>query len=70
MLGRVDEIVTYLNGFPLDGMPSSAANLYHMLLSLAEVAPAIEFYGQPTVVDGFDSRRFAAEEDFVLRPRL
>ncbi|WP_068079777.1 hypothetical protein [Novosphingobium rosa] len=70
ILPRVDDIVAYLERNRLEDMPESDLPLMHMLLSLAEIAPAIEFYNQPAVIDGYDSRRFAAEENFVLRPAL
>jgi hypothetical protein len=70
MLAHVDAIVAYLNGFDMNALPPEAAPLMQLLLSLAEVAPAIEFYRQPAVVDGYDPRRFAADETFVMRPAL
>lgn len=70
MLPRVQDIVAHLDRNPLDRMTAEDLPLMHLLLSLAEIAPAIEFYRQPTVIDGYDSRRFAADEDFVLRPAL
>lgn len=70
ILPRVDAIVAHLDRHPLDQMPADDLPLMHLLLSLAEIAPAIEFYHQPTVIDGYDSRRFVAEEGFVLRPAL
>lgn len=68
MLPEIDAIVAYLNGFAQGAMPPEALALMYMLLSLAEVAPAVEFYRQPAVIDGFDPRRFVAQEGFVLRP--
>ncbi len=70
MMARLDAIVEHLDAFPLDDMPVAEAHLMAMLLSLAEVAPAIEFYRQPRVIDGFDPRRFLPVEDFVLRPKV
>ena len=70
ILPRVDAIVAHLNGFPLAGMPPAEANLMHMLLSLAEIAPAVESYHQPGVPDGYDPARFVADEQFVLRPPI
>lgn len=59
MLGRVDEALEYLNGFPLEGMPMPERNLLTLTLSLAEVANAVElFKTQPGVIDGFDMERF------------
>jgi hypothetical protein len=70
MLARFDEIVVRLNEFPLDAMPEQWQPLYWMLLSLAEVAPAVEFYHGPQVPDGYDTHRFVADESFPLRPRM
>jgi hypothetical protein len=70
MLTQVDAIVAYLNGFDVNALPPEAATLMQLLLSLAEVAPVIEFYRQPSVVDGYDPRRFTADETFVMRPSL
>jgi hypothetical protein len=58
LLARIDDIVGYLNQFPLDSMPEDARTLLNLTLSLAEVAPAVEFYGQPEVVYGFPPSRF------------
>jgi hypothetical protein len=70
MLVDVDAIVSYLNGFPLEAMPAEPLALMHMLLSLAEVAPAVEAYNQPGVIDGYDPARFVADETFVMRPAV
>lgn len=68
IIPEVQGIVAYLDRQPLAEMPEDDKPLFHMLLSLAEIAPAIESYHQPEVIDGYDSRRFPAQEDFVLRP--
>jgi hypothetical protein len=60
MLPRMKVIVPCLNEFPLDQMPADARRLFHMTLSLAEVANAVELYGQPGVVDGFDPAGFVS----------
>jgi len=70
ILPQVDEVVRYLDGFSLDAMPKDALNLMHMLLSLAEIAPAVESYHQPGVIDGYDPARFVADEQFVMRPSV
>lgn len=36
--------------------------LLKLMLSLAEVGPAVEWYGQPEVIDGFPAARFALVE--------
>jgi hypothetical protein len=63
MLPRMDAILTYLNQFPLNGMPASGRRLFFLALSLAEVAPAVECYGQPGVIDGFEAERFVPGEE-------
>jgi len=70
MLAEADRIVAHLNRFPMDAMPPAETRLMFMLLSLAEVAPAVEQYKQPGVIDGYDPSRFVADNDFVMRPKI
>ncbi|AJP56831.1 hypothetical protein UC34_07175 [Pandoraea vervacti] len=70
MLSSLDAIFAYLDEFDLANLPPPARALMNMTLSLAEVAPAVEFYGQQAVIDGFDPRRFHADDHFVLSPRF
>lgn len=58
MLARMEEVLPYLEKFSLDELPENAKRLFHLTLSLAEVAPAVEQFGQPSVVDGYDIKRF------------
>jgi hypothetical protein len=60
ILPSMDEIIDYLNQHPLNAMPEDARHLYYLTLSLAEIAPAVELFKQPAVVDGFDPTRFIA----------
>lgn len=60
MLPRLPEAITYLDAFPLDALPEAEEQLLRLLLSYAEIVPAVDFYGQPAVVDGFDSARVQA----------
>lgn len=62
------EAIAQLVDASANPLPEPVEKLFLMLLSLAEVAPAIEYYGQPTVVDGYDSARFLADEQHILRP--
>ena len=55
---RMEAILEYLRQFPLDTMPEEVRRLFFLTLSLAEIAPAVEFFGQPGVIDGFESTRF------------
>jgi hypothetical protein len=70
MLPRVDELVAWLNQFALASLPEDAQTLMYLLLSFAEIAPAVEFYRQPAVIDGYDPRRFVADETFTMRPAV
>ena len=58
VLPRMEAILEYLNQFPPDKMPEEARRLFFLTLSLAEIAPAVELFGQPEVIDGFESSRF------------
>jgi hypothetical protein len=62
MLSRMDAITNYLKQFPLDGMPVEAETLFHLSLSLIEVANAVEMYKQPRLPLGFDPARFVPVE--------
>jgi hypothetical protein len=44
-------------------------NLLFLTLALAEIAPAVEFYRQAAVIEGFDALRFLPVENFCLRPK-
>lgn len=62
ILPLIDDIIAYVDGFPLDQLPRAAQPVFHLALSLAEVAPHIELYGgDPKVPHSFDERRFVAE---------
>ena len=58
MLSHADAVFDYLNQFPLETLPADAQRLLYLTLALAEVAPAVELYKQPGVIDGYDPRRF------------
>jgi hypothetical protein len=58
LLARMEAVIAYLDQFPLDSMPADAQRLMYLTLSLAEVAPAVELFKQPNVVDGYDAARF------------
>ena len=69
LIPRLDDIAAYLNRFPLDAMPADARALFFILLSVAEVAPAVESYRRPVVPFGFSGQRFKAQENDPRRPR-
>jgi hypothetical protein len=62
MVARMDDVIAYLNQFPVDQQPGDARRLFYLTMSLAEIAMAVELFKQPAVVDGFDPRRFVATE--------
>ena len=55
---RMETILAYLRQFPPDAMSEEGRRLFFLTLSLAEIAPAVELFGQPGVIDGFESTRF------------
>ena len=61
LLKRTAAILVYVEQFPLDNMPEDAQRLFYLTLSLAEVAPAVELFRQPDVVDGYDVKRFTMQ---------
>jgi hypothetical protein len=63
MVVRLGEILTFLNEFSLEDVPADVNQLFFLTLSLAEVAPAVENFGQPGVVDGYDFSRFIPIHD-------
>lgn len=63
MVTRLSEILTFLNEFSPEDVPADVNRLFLLTLSLAEVAPAVENFGQPGVVDGYDFSRFIPIHD-------
>jgi hypothetical protein len=63
ILARLDEILKLLADYSLADAPPEVRLLFLMTLSLAEVAPAVENFGQTGVVDGYDYSRFLPSED-------
>lgn len=58
MFPRMDEILTYLAQYPPDNVLLEVQVLFNLTLALAEVAPAVENYGQPSVIEGYNVIRF------------
>ncbi|WP_206199371.1 hypothetical protein [Parasulfuritortus cantonensis] len=62
MLPRLEDILAYVDKYPLGELPPEAERLFCLALSLAEVAPHIELYGgNPKVPHSFDETRFVAD---------
>lgn len=66
MLGRIDEALEHLNGFPLDQLGAPERRLMNMALSLAEVWVAVELYDRADHPFGLDMRRFVPGEETSL----
>ena len=59
---RAEAAIAYLDGIGLDALAGPDRNLFNLLMALAEVTPAVEYYQGPVVAGGFDSRRMVAIE--------
>jgi hypothetical protein len=57
MAARAEAAITYLDSKPQQNLDASDRTLLAMLLSLAEVAPAVAFYDSPQVAGGVDPKR-------------
>jgi hypothetical protein len=60
ILARKDEMIEYLNQRPLSGLAEADRNLYYLLLSAGETAPAVEFFKSPEATSSFPGKRFVA----------
>lgn len=49
--------LAYLRGHALGALPPQGERLLKLMLALAEVAPAVEWYNDPMVFDGFPIER-------------
>ena len=70
MVGKMDGIIAYLNQYAVENQPEDARRLFLLTMSLAEIAMAVELFKQPAVVDGFDPRRFKANDVPHMTPHL
>ena len=59
---RLHELLSYLDQFPLKQLSDEQARLLQVAFMVAEVRNAVESFGQPDVVDGWDTRRFFIDE--------
>jgi hypothetical protein len=69
VLPELARIFEYLNAKDLGTLSANDENLLFLTLALAEIAPAVEFYRQAAVIEGFDALRFMPVESFCLRPK-
>jgi hypothetical protein len=59
MLPRMEAVLDHLANTPLVGMSEQSEALMNMALSMAEIAPAVEQFGEPTISLGYDVTRFS-----------
>lgn len=57
MLPMGEAALAWLRGYELGALPPEGERLLKLMLALAEVAPAVEWYDQPMVYDGFPVER-------------
>ena len=62
MQARIDAILTLLADQDPGSLPDDLKPLFYLTLSYCEVAPAVELFNQPAVVDGFEPRRMERVE--------
>lgn len=62
VLPRMDEIITYLNQFPLDGLAVDARWLFYLALSFMEISPSVELFREPDESGAFEATRFKIGE--------
>ncbi|MEL0082120.1 MAG: hypothetical protein VW985_03645 [Gammaproteobacteria bacterium] len=68
MLPQMEGLIAVLNEYPLNEMPAQARSLMNLALSLAEIAPHVEFYkGASGVPYAFEESRFIAERGDLAR---
>ncbi len=65
MLPRMDEIIAYLNQYPLNNLPADAQRLFYLALSFMEISPAIELFKEPDETGVFAAGRFKIGEPEV-----
>lgn len=58
MLPRMEAVLSFLQQFTPEDPPGEVETLLNLAHSFAEVAPAVECFGQQTVPYGFDVARF------------
>ena len=62
MLPHAPAALAYLAERELGALEPHDERLLKLMLSLAEIGPAVEWYEQPAVIDGFGAERFSLIE--------
>ena len=55
---QAESALEYLSHKQLGALTEADGNLLKLLLSLAEIGPAVEWFGQPRVIDGYEESKF------------
>ena len=63
MLPRMEAVLGYLGRIPADDSAPENRRLLNLTKSLAEVAPAVELFLEPTISYGYDVARFAVDPE-------
>lgn len=58
VMPRLETIILHLNGYPLGKIPAQEQSLEYLAYATVEASLAVERFGQPSVPDSFDARRF------------
>ena len=59
LLPRMDAVLEHLAATPMEGIDPQSEALLNLTMSLAEIAPAVELFGEPTISYGYDVTRFS-----------
>ena len=71
ILPQAPRILEYLDQHQLGQLAASDERLLKLMLSFAEVIPAVEFYQQPSVIDGYSAEKFKLGESLSdLSPQM
>jgi len=57
MISRAEGALEYLSGIKPGELNARQENLLKLLLSLAEVGPAVEWFGESRITDGYDPQK-------------
>ena len=63
VLARMEHLLPFLAQFSTKDVPADVERLFYLTVSLAEIAPAVENFGQPNVVNGYNIARFIPAYD-------
>ena len=56
-IANADRALAHLRAFKLGEVPPAEERLLKLMLSLAEIGPAVEWFDDPHVYDGFDATK-------------